>query len=90
MLVKELLLILISEKELVLYDLNSKEFLWYFLASNNLHLVMGHNRKKRKIEIKRIRRRVLTKQTSIEFHQAVTQMNRGRLYNGFAMKVNKV
>lgn len=57
----------------VLYELNSKEFLWYFLASYNLNFVLGYGRKKKeKIEIKTRRLRVLTKERRIEFHQAVT------------------
>lgn len=57
----------------MLYELNSKEFLWYFLASYNLNFVLGYGRKKKeKIEIKTRRLRVLTKERRIEFHQAVT------------------
>lgn len=37
-----------------------------------------------------MRLRVLTKQTSIEFHQAVSQMNRGCLYYGFTIMVNEL
>lgn len=36
----------------VLYELNSKEFLWYFLASYNLNFVLGHGRKKKKEKLK--------------------------------------
>lgn len=75
----------------VLYEFNSKEFLWHFLASYNLCFVLDMaGKKKEKNEIKTRQLRILTKERRIELHQAVSQVKRGCFYNDFAMMVNKI